>query len=186
MNANSPINATSSIALVGFMGAGKTSVGLALSRLTSMSFVDADIKIENSLQMPISRIFEKYGEGHFRSLEREFYSKLDFANGGIIMATGGGAILDARTGATLRKHTTVVYLAARPQTILARIGQNDSTRPLLQGDNVIDKIAALIAERDTLYREASHFIVDTNDLDVETCAKSILRFFGIKQQSLLP
>jgi len=159
------------IALIGFMGVGKTSIGRALARLLNMDFVDADAEIEKISKMPIPRIFEIHGEGHFRCLEYEYYREIQSLRNTVI-ATGGGAILDERTRAGLRENALIVYLVASPKAALARIG-NDNSRPLLQTGNKSKKISALMAERDPLYRQTCHVAIDTDSLDIDTCAKKI-------------
>ena len=160
------------IALIGFMGAGKTSVGRALARLAGMNFIDADIEIEKNAKMPVPRIFKLHGEGHFRCLEYDFYCKISSLRNTVI-ATGGGAVLRGDTRAVLRENALVVYLAASPETIFARIG-DDNGRPLLNGNDKMAKISALLAERDALYRQTCHVTIDTEGLTIEACAQKIL------------
>ena len=165
------------IALIGFMGAGKTSVGRALARFAEMDFIDADIEIEKNAEMPIPRIFKLHGEGHFRCLEYEFYRGISSLRNTVI-ATGGGAVLHKDTRAILRENALVVYLAASPETIFARIG-DDEGRPLLSNSDKMPKIAALLAERDVLYRQTCHVTVDTDDLTIAACARNI---FGLTKK----
>ena len=164
----------SHIALIGFMGVGKTSVGPIFANLVNKIFIDADTEIEKIAKMPVPRIFEKYGEGHFRRLEHEFYRKilLNGQSASAIIATGGGAVLDGRTGAILREETLVIYLAASSQTIFARIGNDiNSSRPLLTGSDKMAEITALMAEREELYRQTCHFVIETDGLDIVACAE---------------
>jgi len=163
------------IALIGFMGVGKTSIGRVLARLLNMDFVDADAEIEKISKMPIPRIFEIHGEGHFRCLEYEYYREIQPLRNTVI-ATGGGAILDERTRAGLRENALVVYLAASSKTVLTRIG-DDNSRPLLSDGDKSKKISALMAERDSLYRQACHVAIDTDSLDIDVCAKKITQLY---------
>ncbi|MDR2183469.1 MAG: shikimate kinase [Clostridiales bacterium] len=151
------------IALIGFMGVGKTTIGRLLAPLVAMDFVDADTEIEKKAQMPIPHIFEQYGEGRFRCLEYEFYREVMPSIQNTVIATGGGAVLDARIRAILRENALVVYLVALPETIFARIG-GDGNRPVLSGDDKLAQITALLAERDALYRQTCHVVVDSNNL----------------------
>ena len=162
---------TRNVALIGFMGVGKTSVGRVFAHLADMYFVDADAEIEKIAEMPISRIFDLHGEGHFRCLEYEFYHGMSFARD-VVIATGGGAVLDTGIRTILRENALVVYLAASPKAIAARIG-NDNSRPLLSGGNRLVKIAKMLDERDMLYRQTCHAVIDTEDISVEACAKNI-------------
>jgi len=167
------IDSARNIALIGFMGAGKTSVGRVLAHLTKMSFVDADTQIEEIVKMPISHIFELCGEGHFRCLEYEFYRDNMPTMKNTVIATGGGAILDKRIRTILRENALTIYLEASPQAIISRI-ENDSSRPLLANCNKIAKIDALLTERDMLYRRTCHAIIDTSGANINVCAEKIL------------
>ncbi|MCL2376314.1 MAG: shikimate kinase [Defluviitaleaceae bacterium] len=167
------ISLKSRIALIGFMGAGKTSVSQALSQLNGIKFIDMDAEIEKTTQMPIPHIFDKYGEGHFRCLEHEFCQQIPFMDD-VIIATGGGCILDSKNRDILRDNAWVVYLKASPATILARIG-DDTSRPLLFGGDKLSKITALLAEREPLYLQTAHFTIETDGMDIITCAEQIIR-----------
>lgn len=164
-------DSTRNIALIGFMGAGKTSVGRVLAHLADMDFVDADNEIEKNVEMPVSRIFELHGEGHFRCLEYGFYRKISSLYNTVI-ATGGGAVLDERTRAILRENALVAYLATSPETIFTRI--DDDSRPLLSGNSKMGEIAALMSKRDMLYRQTCHVAVNTDNLTIAACAQKVL------------
>jgi len=169
------------IALIGFMGVGKTSVGQVLARLIGMDFIDADAKIEQKAQMPISRIFELYGEGHFRNLEHEFYSKISSMQN-TVLATGGGAVLDSRTRDILRKNAMVVHLTASPEIIFMRL-DGDNNRPLLLENNKLEKITKLLSERDDFYRRTCHITINTDVIDIIECAKIISQLvFGLTKK----
>ena len=169
MQSNPPLK--SRIALIGFMGAGKTSVGQALSHLIGTKFVDMDAEIEKAAQMPIPHIFDKYGEGHFRCLEYEFCKQIPSMDD-VIIATGGGCILDERNRTVLRESAVVAYLKASPETIFERIG-GDALRPLLMGGNKLDKITSLLAQRELLYAQTAHIIIKTDGRDIMACAEEL-------------
>ncbi len=148
------------IVLMGFMGSGKTAVGRELSRLLSMQLIDIDHEIEQSEAMSITDIFMKKGESYFREREMEFIRKYA-AERKLIIATGGGAVLREENLVALRKHGTIFCLTARPETILARTSRNDS-RPLLQGNDRMEKIRSLLSSRGPLYEHAG-IIIDTEN-----------------------
>lgn len=157
------------------MGVGKTSVGQVLARRCDMDFVDADTDIEKNAKMPISRIFHLHGEGHFRCLEYDFYLKLSYVQNTVI-ATGGGAILDERIRTILRKNTFVVYLMASPEVVYFRIAADES-RPLLSGGDKKTIIADMLSEREALYRQTCHVVINTNNMDINECAEKVSQMF---------
>ena len=148
-----------SIFLVGMMGAGKTSVGRALSRRMAKPFHDSDHVIEERTGVKIPVIFEIEGEAGFRARETAVLEELT-ALPEIILATGGGAILDARNRANLRSRGTVVYLRASVRDLLNRT-RHDRNRPLLQTADPKARLTELFEVRDPLYRETAHVTVDT-------------------------
>lgn len=117
-----------SIVLAGFMGTGKSTVGAVLAKELDRVFVDMDAIIERRAQMTISRIFAKYGESHFRAIECGIAHELAISSG-LVIATGGGALLDDASRETLCKHTFVVCLRAAPDIIEQRLREADN-RPL--------------------------------------------------------
>jgi len=164
-------NKTDRIALIGFMGAGKTSVARALTQLSGMKFIDMDTEIEKMAQMTISEIFAKYGEAHFRQLEHQFCRQIPHM-GNVIIATGGGCVVDDRNRAIIKENALVVYLKALPEIIYGRI-KDDASRPLLFGEDKLVTIRAMIAEREPLYVQAMDFVVDTDGIDVAECGLAV-------------
>jgi shikimate kinase len=150
---------TGNIFLVGLMGAGKTTIGRQLSRLLDRPFFDSDHEIEQRTGVRIPVIFEVEGEAGFRQRESAMIAELT-ARRGIILATGGGAVLDADNRRRLKENGLVVYLRAAVADLLART-RHDRNRPLLQTADPRQKLEQLLSQRDPLYREVADIILDT-------------------------
>lgn len=147
------------IILIGMMGAGKTTVGRLLANLIGKTFIDVDHEIQQRTGVGIPVIFEIEGEAGFRKRESEVLRDI-VSQQNIVLATGGGAILLPENRALLRQHGTVVYLCA-PVTELRRRTHQDKNRPLLQTGNVHARLLELFTQRDPLYRETAHIIMDS-------------------------
>jgi shikimate kinase len=152
-------NTERNIYLVGLMGAGKTTIGRLLARHFRREFVDADHEIEARTGVKIPVIFEIEGEAGFRQREAQVISDLT-AKTGIVLATGGGAVLAERNRRALSGSGYVIYLRAQPGDLWQRT-QYDRNRPLLRTADPESRLRELFAERDPLYREVAHLIVDT-------------------------
>lgn len=152
-------SAARNVFLVGPMGSGKSAVGKQLARLLRLPFVDSDIEIERRTGVDIPLIFDKEGEAGFRVRERAVIADLA-AREGIVLSTGGGAVLAPENRELLKKHGTVIYLRANVHDLWHRT-RNDKTRPLLQGGNIKNKIEQLHQVRHPIYTEMADFIVDT-------------------------
>lgn len=149
----------SSIALVGLPGSGKTSIGKLLARRLGLEFADSDQVIEERLGCQIRAFWEQQGEAAFRDVEEATLRDLTAQARGLVLATGGGSILRAANRERLRAACHVVYLRSTPEQVLQRVRHN-RTRPLLQVDDPLERLRALHAQRDPLYRETAHLIVD--------------------------
>jgi shikimate kinase/3-dehydroquinate synthase len=160
------------IFLVGLMGAGKTTVGRALAKRLNKRFVDSDHEIEARTGASIPLIFEIEGESSFRQREAEVIRDLT-AQQDIVLATGGGAILNPDSRALLKSRGTVIYLRASVNSILQRTS-HDKNRPLLQTADPRKRIEELAREREPYYREVAHIIVDTGRPNVQWLMQSIL------------
>ncbi len=158
--------------LVGLMGAGKTTIGRLLARKLGMRFVDSDHEIEERTGATIPWIFEIEGEASFRRREAEVIRDLS-GQEGIVLATGGGAILDPESRALLQERGTVVYLRAGITSILARTG-HDKNRPLLQTADPRRKLEELLAQREPLYLEMARLVVDTGRPNVQSMVQIII------------
>jgi shikimate kinase/3-dehydroquinate synthase len=164
--------AKQNIFLVGLMGSGKTTVGRALAKRLNLRFIDSDAEIESRTGAPIPLIFEIEGEASFRQREADVIADMT-AQQGIVLATGGGAVLDARSRRYLRERGTVVYLRASVNSILQRTS-HDRNRPLLQTADPRQRLEELSVQREPLYREVAHMTIDTGRPNVQWLVQSIL------------
>ena len=160
------------IFLVGLMGAGKTTVGRLLAKRLGMRFVDSDHEIEARTGATISWIFEIEGEESFRRREVETIRDLT-GRSGVVLATGGGAVIHPENRKHLKARGTVIYLRASVNNILQRT-MHDKSRPLLQTENRKEKLEELARQRDPLYREVADIIVDTGRPNVHAMVQSIM------------
>jgi shikimate kinase len=140
------------IALVGLMGVGKTSIGKRLAQRLHLPFVDADHEIECAAGMTIPEIFERYGEAIFRDGERRVIARL-IDGSPKILATGGGAFMNEATRALLLSKAITVWIDADITTLAERVSRRDN-RPLLAGKNPADTLAELAAIRNPFYAQA--------------------------------
>ena len=166
-------HAASNIFLVGLMGAGKTTVGRALARETGKTFYDSDHEVEARTGVRIATIFEIEGEARFRAREHETITDLVQLDN-VILATGGGVVLNPDNRRLLAENGTVIYLRAAIDDLLART-QNDKSRPLLQTANPRAKLAELFEARDPLYREIADVVIDTSRQNVHTLVMRLLQ-----------
>ena len=160
------------IFLVGLMGAGKTTVGRLLAKRLGMRFVDSDHEIEARTGATISWIFEIEGEESFRRREVETIRDLT-GRSGVVLATGGGAVIHPENRKHLKARGTVIYLRASVNNILQRT-MHDKSRPVLQTENRKEKLEELARQRDPLYREVADIIVDTGRPNVHAMVQSIM------------
>jgi len=158
--------------LVGMMGAGKTTVGRQLARRLKRAFYDSDEEIERRCGVRIPVIFDIEGEAGFRAREAQAIAEL-CAIDGVVIATGGGAVLAEENRRRMAAHGTVVYLHARPAYLWQRV-RHDRNRPLLATPDPQTKLEELYAVRDPLYREVADIVVDTGRQSVQTLAKELL------------
>ena len=152
--------------LVGMMGAGKTTIGKSLAARLGRRFVDTDKLLVERTGVPVATIFEVEGEGGFRRREAALLAELA-QESACVVATGGGAILDPANRRVMREHGTVVYLRARVDSLWERT-RHDTHRPLLATPDPRGTLARLLAERDPLYQEAAHLVVDTGQQSTGT------------------
>lgn len=164
------------IALVGMMGAGKSTVGKKLADSLGAGFVDSDDEIEKAASLTVQEIFERLGEAEFRRGERRVIERL--VNGPpIVLATGGGAYLDPTTRALLKEKATTIWLRADLETIWKRVSRRD-TRPLLKKPNPRQVLADLAAARAPIYAEAD-IVIDSGDAPASEAVRKIREVLGL-------
>jgi len=151
------------IVLIGFMGTGKSSVGSRLAGRLNRKFVDMDREIERVVGMTVSDIFKRYGEIRFRSEEKLLAQKLA-RESGLVIATGGGVVLQQVNMDRLRQNGIIIYLEATPNEILERVNRKKGTRPLIKKDAQLQDIEEMLKAREALYAQA--------DYQVSTSGKS--------------
>ncbi|MDD2800674.1 MAG: shikimate kinase AroK [Methylobacter sp.] len=166
---------TENIYLIGLMGAGKTTIGRQLAKALAVPFYDSDKAIEERTGVDIPTIFEFEGEQGFRDREQKMLEQLTQMDG-IVLATGGGAVLREDNRKALKSNGFVVYLQCAIDRILERT-RRDTQRPLLQTDNPRSRLEALFAEREPLYLSCADFKVDTGTLPSKEVVNRILEAY---------
>ncbi|MCK8825293.1 shikimate kinase [Fuchsiella alkaliacetigena] len=159
------------IVLIGFMGSGKSTVGQELAARLDLEFVDSDQLLVEKAGQQITEIFAQHGEAHFRSLEKEVVAELAQQEG-LVIATGGGVVLDSDNIERLQKQGTLVLLQAEPEVILDRV--KDSDRPLLDVADPLAEIKKLLSTRESYYQAAADYVIDTSQLEVEEVVEKIV------------
>lgn len=166
------MNYPKNLFLIGPMGAGKSAVGRQLARLLHLDFVDSDDEIENRTGVDIPFIFEKEGEAGFRKREAVAINDLSKMDG-IVLATGGGAIVDADSRSHLGGRGFVVYLFTTVDQQVSRT-RKGRERPLLDNTDPRTTLEELLAIRDPMYREIADLVVDTDGRKVNAVANEII------------
>jgi shikimate kinase len=164
------------IALCGFMGTGKSSVGRMVAEQLRFAFLDTDTVIEARAGKPIAQIFSEDGEVAFRDLEKRIVKELALRDRTVI-ATGGGLVVEPENMASLKEHAYVVCLWASPETIWARV-KNQSHRPLLNEPEPLEKIRRLLAERAPFYKQ-SNVLLNTEIRSLREVAQQVLHQFRV-------
>ncbi len=160
MSGAAPSTPSRSVVLVGLMGAGKSNIGRRLANRLHLPFIDADNEIESAAGATIEEIFERHGEAYFRDGERRVIARL--LDGPVhVLATGGGAFMDAQTRARIRQRGISIWLRADIELLLARVARRDN-RPLLKDGDRRAILTELIEKRHPIYAEAD-IIVDSID-----------------------
>lgn len=160
--------------LIGMMGSGKTAVGEQVANVRGMSFLDVDRLVERGVGRSVMDIFRQDGERAFRRMESAEIGRVareSSRTGGRVIATGGGAVLDARSVEDMRGTGAVVWLDAPSQSLAERVGRE---RPLLAGGDIADRLDTILEERRPLYEQAAHFRVDA-DRPVESVGDEVSR-----------
>ena len=161
------------IVFIGLPGSGKTTVGRQLARRLKLPFLDSDHEIEARIGCSIREFFEREGEARFRDIEQEVLDTLT-QTGDQVLSTGGGAVLRPVNRQHLRQRGRVIYLKSTSEDLFQRL-RHDSNRPLLQVADPLQKIKNLFAERDPLYREVAHLVVETGHPSVSNLVSRIMK-----------
>jgi len=164
------------LVLIGYRATGKTSVGVRLAEVLERPFVDLDQVLIREAGRSVADIVAQGGWAEFRRLEKELVARYRDVRG-LVLATGGGVILDPNNVAALRKNGILIWLTAEPAAIQARLAQDqprDANRPSLTGGDTIREVAAVAAERAPLYQAAAQISIDTSHRSVGQVVKLVL------------
>ncbi len=162
------------IILTGFMGCGKTSVGIRLSYTLRRTLIDTDKWIEKKQGKTVSEIFASEGEEAFRRMESECIRELIGTAEGQIISTGGGLPVRKENRKLLKKLGTVYYLEVTPECVYERL-KGDTTRPLLQGENPREKIRELLEAREAFYQEGADVVIEVSAKSFEDIITEIVK-----------
>ncbi|HUG91030.1 MAG TPA: shikimate kinase [Planctomycetaceae bacterium] len=168
------------ITLIGYRGSGKSTIAPLLAERLGWEWIDADAEIERRAGRTIREIFASQGEPTFRDLERETIGEL-LGRERLVLAAGGGAVLDASTRQRMRHAGPVVWCDAPVETLYERILADATTaerRPNLTGRGGIDEVRELLGRREPLYRETACVVIDTQRLDPANAVDEILLAVG--------
>jgi shikimate kinase len=161
-----------SVALIGLMGCGKSTIGKLLAQKLNMDFVDIDQKIEEQEGITISEIFANKGEAAFREIETKLLKTFS-SSSNLVLATGGGAVQKEENIATLKENCATIYLKASPEVLFDRI-KDDKSRPLLQNNNPLETLRELLNKREANYLKAD-IIVETEHKSVDEILDEITK-----------
>ncbi len=159
------------IFLIGLMGVGKSSIGRALATALDLDFYDSDQEIEKRTGATISWIFDIEGEAGFRQRESKIIDDLTQLQG-IVLATGGGVVLDPNNREALKSRGLVIYLHAHLEDLVSRTGRH-THRPLLQNNDPKEVLKQLLQKREPLYREIADYTFDTSSASVHEIVQQI-------------
>ena len=154
-------------------GSGKSTVGRHVARHLNRPFVDTDQVIEQHVGCSIREYFELHGEPAFRDVEAHVVNELAALTSPAIIATGGGTVLREANRRALHEGGTVFYLRSTPEDLARRL-RHDTHRPLLQGGDPLRRLRTLFAERDPLYRQTAHYVVETGRPSIHTLVNMVL------------
>jgi shikimate kinase len=172
-----------SLILIGYRATGKTTLAKLLAEQLGWDWIDADVEIERRVGKSIAKIFAEDGEPAFRDTEAQVIGDL-CRRDRLVLATGGGAPMRAESRQAMHAAGSVVWLTARPETILARMNADATTaarRPSLTGKSPLDEIVALLAVREPMYREAADWVVATEGRTPEELAAEVIAKVKIEE-----
>jgi shikimate kinase len=164
------------IVLIGYRGAGKSTVGKRLAERLKMRFVDIDDLVEKSQGASIREIVESLGWEHFRTMEKAAIQEISRKNG-FVIAPGGGGVLDPENARSLKDSGLVVWLKAEPEVLAERMKsdpQTISSRPTLTGKGALAEIREVMSSRDSIYKKVATLELDTSALDVEAVVERVV------------
>jgi len=163
------------IALIGFMGTGKTSVGKALAIKLNKKFIRTDDLIAEKDGKTIPEIFEQDGESRFRKIEIEVVKEISDEND-VVIDCGGGVVLNEINIDRLKKNAKIILLTASPEAILERVLKDGKNRPLLYTQEKMKRIKELLSIREPLYKKSADHEIDTSNFNVNQVVEKILEF----------
>ena len=158
--------------LIGFMGCGKTTVGEALARKLNFDLLDVDSYIEDKAGCSIKQIFADKGEEYFRQLETDTLKELNSRLSHTVISTGGGLPMRQANVDELRRMGRIIYLDVKPEEVVRRLA-GDTTRPLLQGENVDQRVRKLMGQRGPVYEAAADIIVPVTGIEIDEIVQEI-------------
>jgi shikimate kinase len=174
--------------LIGYRATGKTTLARLLAGRLGCDCIDADAEIERRAGKSIARVFAEDGEPAFRDLEAEVIADL-CGRQRLVLAAGGGAPVREESRLEMRRRGSVVWLVARPETILARMSADPTTagrRPNLTRREPLEEIVHLLQQREPIYRQSAHLVVDTEGKTPEQLADEILERLGLSPEPGAP
>ncbi len=169
--------------LIGLPGSGKTTIGKQLAQLWGLAFVDSDQVIEQRLGCSISAYFASHGEAAFRDMEQQVIDEITASHKPLLLSTGGGVVLREANRRHLHSRSTVFYLQAAPEDIARRL-RNDTTRPLLQGQDPGLRLRELQHQRHALYQATAHYTIKTARLSVTQVVRKLAMQAELGEYSL--
>ena len=164
------------VALIGFMGSGKTAVSESLREQFDMDVIDMDAEIERRAGMSISNIFLQYGEEYFRNLETSLLKEVG-VNGNTVVSCGGGTPMREENVEEMKKNGKIVLLTATPETIYNRV-KNSHNRPLLENNMNVEYISELLGKRQEKYQAAADIVVETDEKSKDIIANEIIHILA--------
>ena len=176
-NAILPLLGNRSIVLVGMMGVGKSSIGRRLGTRLGLPFVDADTEIEKAAGMSIADIFARHGEASFRNGEARVIARL-LEGGPQVLATGGGAVMNAETRAAIKTKGVSVWLSAEFDVLMRRIAKRKNERPMLQTPDPAATLRQLLADREPVYAQ-SDITVQSREVPHDAIVGEIVRELAV-------